>query len=91
MTHLIPKPYMFVKKLSGASLPKKQDYRPNITANEYVNAFVAMLCDHRARDSLNQMKHLHDVTTDILTRPWPSVREWSQSIFDEVEKGDRQK
>ena len=90
-TRLIPKPYMFVKKLSSASLRKKQNYRPNITASEYVNAFIAMLCDYRARepaDILNQLKHLHDVTTDIMTRPWHSVREWSQSVFDEIEKGD---
>ena len=74
---LIPKPYMFVKKLSGNSLKKKQDYRQNITATEYVDAFMAMLCDYRARepaDLFNQMKHLHDVTTDIMSCPWPSIR-----------------
>ena len=91
ITRLIPKPYMFVKKLSSASLKKKQDYRPNITANEYVNAFIAMLCDHRARDPadlLHQLRHLHDVSTDALTRPWVNVRDWSQSVFDEIEKGN---
>ena len=90
-TRLIPKPYMFVQKLSSASLRKKQDYRPLITATEYVNAFIAMLCDYRARDPvdlLNQIKHLHDVTTDILNRPWANVRQWSQFVFDEIEKGE---
>ena len=88
---LIPKPYMFVKKLSGSSLKKKQDYRQNITATEYVDAFMAMLCDYRARepaDLLNQMKHLHNVTTDIMSRPWSCIRKWSQFVFDEIEKGE---
>ena len=87
----IPKPYMFIKKLTGASIKKKFDSRSSMTASEYINAFTAMLADDRARDPSNlihQLRHLHDVTTDAMDRSWPNVRQWSQFIFDKVETGD---
>ena len=87
----IPKPYMFVQKLDTATLKKKLEYRPNITSSEYINAFAAMLADDRARDPavlVDQLRHLHDVTTDSMNRPWHNVRQWSQFIFDQVEKGN---
>ena len=49
-----------------------------------------MLSDPRARNTLDlphQIAHLHDVTTDIMNRHWPSVRQWSHFVFDEIEKG----
>ena len=87
---LIPKPYMFVDHLEGKSLKQKQDYRAHMTLFEYINGFISMLCDTRARyklDFMDQIAHLRDVTEDIITCKWPSVRQWSNLIFDLIEKG----
>ena len=84
----IPKPYMFIEKFGLDTLKKKMDYRSNITAQEYVNSFVRMLCDPRARDMAAlpfQLAHLKDVTTDIVTRPWSAVRSWTQCVFDSID------
>ena len=84
----IPKPYMFIEKFGLDTIKKKMDYRSSMTANEYVNAYVRMLCDNRVRDSTTlaqQLAHLKDVTTDIIARPWSAVRSWSQCVFDSIE------
>ena len=87
---LIPKPHMFIDKLEGKTLRQKQDYREAMTLPEYLNGYVSMLCDPRARSELefmDQIAHLRDVTEDAITCTWPSVRRWSCLIFDLVEKG----
>ena len=86
----IPKPYMFVEKPELNCAKKKLEYRQNITANEYIHAYVAMICDMRARDPavlLQQLRHLRDVAHDITKFQWPTVRAWTQGVFDSVEKG----
>ena len=87
----IPKPYMFVEKSDLSCARKKLEYRQNITAHEYLFAYVAMLCDGRAKDPavlLQQLHHLRDVAHDIARFQWPAVRAWTQGVFDSVEKGN---
>ena len=90
-THkLIPKPHMFIDRLEGKTMKQKQEYRGNMTRMEYINGFVSMLCDPRARadiDFVRQFEHLRDVTEDCVTCTWQSVHQWSCLIFDLVEKG----
>ena len=86
----IPKPYMFLQKTGLTCAKKKLDYRQNMTAAEYTQAFIALLCDSRARDPstlLQQLRHLKDVAHDINQFAWPAVRAWSQGVFDAVERG----
>ena len=86
----IPKPFMFIEKFGLDTLTKKMNHRANITAQEYVNAFVRMLWDPRARDAAAlpfELAHLKDVTTDIVTRHWSSVRSWAQCVFDSIDNG----
>ena len=70
-----PKPYMYIDKLEGETLRKKQEYKN--------------MCDPRARDTdiiLYQLNHLNDVALDALSVPWAGVRAWSNFVFDSVEK-----
>ena len=81
--HPIPKPYMFVEKHSLTCAKKKLEYSPSITSSEYVHAFVALLCDGRARDPstlLQQLRHLKDVVHDsshlIIVSCWINFGTW---------------
>ena len=80
---------MYIDKLEGETLKKKQEYRNQASSNEYIQAFVAMLCDPRARDRaviFHQLDHLNDVALDALSMPWTGVRAWSNFVFDAIEK-----
>ena len=86
---LIPKPYMYVERL-GQTLKKKLEKRDTVTALEYINAFIALLRGRRverSRDHDYMFEHLHDVTKDATRRPWADVGQWSQRVFDAIEKG----
>ena len=86
----IPKPYMFLEKPSLSCAKKKLEYRQHMTANEYLHAYIAMLCDERARDPstlLYQLRHLKDVAHDMDIFQWPAVRAWTQGVFDAIERG----
>ena len=81
---------MFVDRLEGKTLKQKQEYRAHVTPIEYLNGFISMLCDIRARsniDFIDQLVHFRDATEDLVTCKWPSVRQWSNLIFYLVEKG----
>ena len=86
----IPKPYMFLEKTGLTCAKKKLDYRQNVTANEYIQSYVAMLCDERAADPralVYKLRHLRDVAHDLAKFSWPAVRQWTQGVFDAIEKG----
>ena len=88
---LIPKPYMYVERLSGQTLKKKLENRESVSALEYINAFISLLRDKRVpenKDNKFMFAHLHDVTRDAVRRPWREVRQWSQRVFDGVERGE---
>ena len=88
---LIPKPYMYVERLSGHTLKKKLESSESVSALEYINAFISLLRDKRVpenKDHKYMFAHLHDVTRDAVSRPWREVRQWSQRVFDGVERGE---
>lgn len=85
----ISKPYMYIKRHDCSSVAQKLAARGNMTEREYMSAFMALLHDHvayDARDFPHMFAHLKCIMEDCARKPWADVREWSQSIFDLVEK-----
>ena len=90
---LLPKPYMYLDRPGANTIKKKLDLRETMTFNEYVVAYLKMIRDPRV--DLHGMvdhhlEHLQQVTEDAATRDWPSVRRWSNAMFDAVEGGSIQ-
>ena len=88
---LIPKPYMYVDRFNGQTLKKKLESRDSVTALEYINAFISLLRDKRLPESSDHrfmFAHLHDVSRDAVRRPWQDIRQWSQRVFDGIERGE---
>ena len=86
---LIGKPYMFIAREGVRTLKEKMEVRSSMKSGEYINALIALLQSPAAYESENHAhmnKHLHEVSTDSLSRPWKNVLAWSQHVFDEVEK-----
>lgn len=84
------KPYMFLEREGLQVNRQKLDVRCSMTSDEYMYCALALLhekdtCDPRDRDDI--LAHIFAVATDILTRPWPAVRRWTQYVWDAVEKG----
>lgn len=72
-------------------MKQRLDARQSMTLNEYVDATLALLADNRAyapSEFNDMMHHLRKVVRDALERSWPSVRRWTQFIWDSVESGD---
>lgn len=89
VTNPIAKPYMYLKRNGCSSIAQKMAARTTITEREYFRAFMALLADHRVydkRDFPHMFDHLRCITDDCARKPWPLVREWSQNIFDMVER-----
>ena len=89
--HPIPRPYMFLDIPGLHTQKEKATYRDKMTFNEYVLAFTTMLRDRRAcspEDWPHLVEHLNQVACDATSRPWPDVRNWSDSVFGRIEKGD---
>ena len=87
---LIPKPYMYLDRPGISTLTKKLDVRDTMTFHEYLICMIKMIRDPRADNQGlldNHLEHLQQVIQDAAARDWPSVRRWSQSTFDAVEKG----
>lgn len=85
----ISKPYMYNKRPGCSSAAQKLAARGTMTEREYIRSFMALLADQRAydgRDFPHMFEHLRCITDDCTRKPWPTVREWSQNIFDMVEK-----
>lgn len=60
-----------------------------MTEREYMAAYMALLHDEEVydpRDYRDMIDHLRCVTEDCMRKPWPTVREWSQKLFDKTEK-----
>ena len=75
--NLIPKPYMYVSREGVQTLKQKLENRSSTTPMQYVNATIALLNDPRAfhpEDRSHILRHLQDVTHDIMERPWEDVR-----------------
>ena len=86
---LIGKPYMFIQRDGVRTLKDKLDVRGSMKSGEYINALIALLQKPAAFDvehMQHMQRHLHEVSSDSLTRSWKNVMAWSQHIFDEVEK-----
>ena len=86
---VIPKPYMYVEREGAQTLKQKLDNRTSLSPMEYVNAAIALVNDNRAYDGGDRgaiLRHIQDVTHDIMERPWDVVRRWSQRVWDAVEK-----
>ena len=87
---LIPKPYMYLERPGLGTLKKKLDVRDTVSFHEYVICTIKMIRDPRAgnQDLLDShLEHLQQVVQDAAVGDWPSVRRWSQSTFDAVERG----
>lgn len=86
----MPRPYMYIEKEGCDTLKDKLDARPSLSAGEYINAMLLLLDDEAAyerRDKHFIFKHILQVSTDSLARPWAGVRKWSVHIWDSVERG----
>ena len=85
----IAKPHMYLSRPGCNSLAQKLAARHTMTEREYMAAFMALLHDEEVydpRDYRDMIDHLRCVTEDCMRKPWPTVREWSQKLFDKVEK-----
>ena len=85
-----PKPYLYIDRETCQTEKQKLEVRCTLAPMEYVNATLALIKDTQAYDPadlLGIVDHLQDVTHDVMQRPWPAVRRWSQFIWDGVEKG----
>lgn len=83
------KPYMYIVRDGAETERQKLELRNTITSIEYIDATLQLIQDKGAcnkADIPHILKHLSCVTTDIMARPWVSVRKWSQHIWDAVEK-----
>lgn len=86
----MPKPYMFLEREGLQTNRQRLDLRCAMTSDEYIYCVLALLhekdsCQHEDRDDI--LAHLFAVVTDILNRPWPAVRRWTQYVWDSVERG----
>lgn len=86
----MPKPYMFLEREGLQTNRQKLDLRCSMTSDEYMYCALALLhekdsCQPEDRDHI--LEHVFAVATDILTRPWPAVRRWTNYVWDSVEKG----
>lgn len=82
---------MYVHREGVSTIKQKLDIRNQITAPEYIDAFLSLLGDNRAydyRDFNDMMFHLRKVSRDALERPWHAVRRWSNFVWDAIEAGD---
>lgn len=86
----ISKPYMFVEKDGVLTIRQNLDNRNSLTALEYIQGSLSLLHNPSAYQSSDKefiLKHVLHVATDALTRPWVSVRNWSQHVWDCIELG----
>lgn len=84
------KPYMFLDREDLETVKERLDARKSMTPMEYVSATLSLLDDplaHDPKDKDNILKHLLAVSIDARSRSWPGVRQWTQLIWDNVEKG----
>lgn len=73
-----------------STLKQRLDNRNSLTPLEYIQASLSLLDDSTAyqpQDKDYIYKHTLYVATDALSRPWPAVRKWSQTIWDCVDRG----
>lgn len=84
------KPYMYIDR-EGMQTPKQRlEVRSTMSFNEYINCTLLLVNDDEAynkNDLPHILRHLSAVATDAMFRPWPSVRRWTQAIWDYVERG----
>lgn len=86
----MPKPYMFLEREGLQNNRQKLDVRCSITSDEFMFCALALLNEkdsYQPEDRDDILAHLLAVATDILIRPWPAVRRWTQYVWDSVEKG----
>lgn len=86
----MPHPYMYIEKEGCDTQKEKLDARPGLNSAEYINAMLLLLDDDSAyapADKQHIFRHIIQVSTDSLTRPWAPVKKWSQYIWDSVERG----
>ena len=82
---------MYISRESCQTVKQKLEVRCSLSALEYTNALVKLVMDLEAYAPTDQphiMRHLRDVTSDAMERPWATVRKWSQAVFDGIEQGD---
>lgn len=86
----MPKPYMYLEREGLQTVKQRLDVRNSITSNEYIHASLSLLRDTESYDPSHRehiFNHIHDVSADILVRPWAAVRRWTQYVWDSVSKG----
>ena len=85
----IAKPHMYINRPGCNSLAQKLAARNTMTEREYIAAYMAMLHDEEVydpRDYRDMVDHLRCITEDTMRKPWATVRDWSQKLFDKIEK-----
>lgn len=86
----IVKPYMYLERAGVQTLKQKLDMRESMSPLEYLSASLRLVHDPsacRPSDRDHILRHVMAVSVDALTRPWAGVRNWTQTIWDSVEKG----
>lgn len=81
----MPKPYMFLEREGLQTNRQKLDVRCSMTSDEYMYCVLALLHDNdssQPEDRDHILAHVFAVATDIITRPWPAVRRWTQSVWE---------
>lgn len=87
---LFMKPYMFIEREGVQTIRQKLDLRASLSMIEYISCTLALLREtdaYSANDLHDIIRHLGAVAIDAMVRPWPSVRRWSQHIWDLIERG----
>ena len=88
VTNPIAKPYMYIQRAGVKTAIAKQQARTDMTYQEYIGGFLAMLKDGRVWDPdtfWQKFDHLCDISREAVARPWAPVRAWSQRTFDRIE------
>lgn len=84
------KPYMYLDREGIQTVHQKLDIRATMTYHEYVSCLLPLIHDTTAFCSSecdDIIRHFHAVAVHAIVHPWPSVRTWTQLIWDHVEKG----
>ena len=87
----IYKPFNFLKRPGVTHYKQKLEARSTMTVLEFIESTMRLILHPRGchpGDRKYIMDHIQDVARDAQERPWPTVRRWSQEIWDDIEAGD---
>ena len=84
------KPHLFIPKRPRDSKLKVSE-QEDIPFAHFVTGMAGMvlsMMDDQASPAAAACRHLREAAEDHITRPWPTVREWSKTLFDRLALGE---